>query len=332
MGRRLLLVALLLTAGAVLAALVWWPRQTGNGEGTLTLYGNVDIRDVRLGFRVGGRLETMIVEEGDRVVPGDLLARLDAEPYRLEMGAVEAQAEAVAANFAKLSAGSRPQEVQQARAEVRATEAAADDAALELERQRSMLTRGATTERALDAAAARARETAARLEAAREVLALAEEGFRSEDIRAAEAELARARAEVAQARTRIVDTELHTPSAGTILSRIREPGAVLAPGEPVYSLSLDRPVWIRAYVDEPDLGRVRPGMRAWIQTDSRDEPYPGHVGFISPQAEFTPKNVATERLRTDLVYRLRVVVEEPDSGLRQGMPVTVVLHPAEPEP
>lgn len=332
MGKRLLVIALLLTAGVALAALVWWPRQSGDGEGVLTLYGNVDIREVRLGFRVGGRLESVTREEGDRVAPGDVLARLDAEPYRQALAAAEAQAEAAAANLAKQRAGSRPQEIQQARAEVRAAEAAAGDAAVELERQRSLLARGATTERTLDAAAARARETAARLEAAREALALAEEGFRSEDIRAAEAELARARAEAAQARTRLGDTELAAPSAGTILSRIREPGAVLAPGEPVYSLSLDRPVWIRAYVDEPDLGRVRPGMRALVATDSRDEPYRGHVGFISPQAEFTPKNVATERLRTDLVYRLRVVVEEPDEGLRQGMPVTVVLHPAEPEP
>jgi HlyD family secretion protein len=111
-----------------------------------------------------------------------------------------------------------------------------------------------------------------------------------------------------------------------LLTRIAEPGAIVAAGQTVATLSLNDPIWVRAYVPEPDLGKIWPGMPAEILTDSRpDRPYKGHVGFISPEAEFTPKNVETPRLRTDLVFRLRVVADNPDEGLRQGMPVTVTL-------
>jgi HlyD family secretion protein len=109
-----------------------------------------------------------------------------------------------------------------------------------------------------------------------------------------------------------------------VLSRVREPGAIVAPGETAYTLSLDRPVWVRAYVQEPELGLIRPGQDVQVLTDTRPErPYHGQIGFISPVAEFTPKSVETPELRTDLVYRLRVVIEDADPGLRQGMPVTV---------
>ena len=112
-----------------------------------------------------------------------------------------------------------------------------------------------------------------------------------------------------------------------ILTRIQEPGAIVAEGAPVYTLSLTAPVWVRTYVAEPDLGRIHPGMPAAVTTDSApDKVYAGQIGFISPVAEFTPKTVETTSLRTDLVYRLRVIVDNPDNGLRQGMPVTVTLR------
>lgn len=322
----------LMVAGLALAVLVaagvWWLWREPDRDGALALYGNVEIRDVRLGFRVPGRLAELTVHEGDPVAADQLLARLDDEPYRQALQAAQARVDAARARLELLRTGSRPQEVQRARAAVREAQAAAADARIELERQRSLQERGATSQQALDAAAARAEQAQARLDAARETLELAREGFRAEEIQAAEAELALARADAEQARTRVEDTRLTAPVAGTVLTRVHEPGAVVAQGEPVYTLSLDQPVWVRAYVDEPDLGRVRPGMTAWVYSDSRQTPYRGQVGFISPQAEFTPKQVQTERLRTDLVYRLRVVVTEADQGLRQGMPVTVVLDQA----
>ncbi len=119
----------------------------------------------------------------------------------------------------------------------------------------------------------------------------------------------------------------YAPTDGIILTRVREPGTVVRDADPVYTLSVSSPVWIRAFVDETHLGEVEFGMEAIITTDNpRGRSYSGKIGFISPVAEFTPKTVETTQLRTDLVYRLRIYVDHPDAGLRQGMPVTVTLH------
>jgi HlyD family secretion protein len=177
-----------------------------------------------------------------------------------------------------------------------------------------------------DNAAASHEEAEARLKSARENLALLEAGFRVEDIAQAKADLAQAEAALATANLQVKDTVLTAPSDGVILTRAQEAGAILQVGSAVFTLSLVDPVWVRAYVHEPDLGRIHPGMKVEIRTDSRpDKPYTGQIGFISPRAEFTPKTVETTELRTALVYRLRIVVANPDEGLRQGMPVTVTL-------
>jgi HlyD family secretion protein len=169
-------------------------------------------------------------------------------------------------------------------------------------------------------------ETEARLKVAEETLRLVEAGPRYEDIDAARAQLAAEQAAVIQAERRLADSDLIAPGPGIILTRAREAGAIVAAGETVFTLTLPSPVWVRTYVSEPDLGRIRPNMPAEVRTDSApDRPYQGRIGFISPTAEFTPKTVETRELRTDLVYRLRVVVDNPDGGLRQGMPVTVIL-------
>ena len=189
------------------------------------------------------------------------------------------------------------------------------------------------SQQAFDNSLARRDAAQARLENAREALALAEEGFRKEDIAAGRAQFAEAEARLESARIRLADTAILAPSDGVLLTRVVEPGTILAAGQTVATLSLNDPVWVRAYVPEPDLGKIWPGMPAEILTDSRpDRPYQGHVGFISPEAEFTPKNVETPRLRTDLVFRVRVVADNPDEGLRQGMPVTVKLDIRNPPP
>jgi HlyD family secretion protein len=198
-----------------------------------------------------------------------------------------------------------------------------DNAERELARQNRLLESGASSEKLVDAAQSRRDATAARLASAREALALAEEGFRDEDIAAAQSELAAVIAERGLSATRLADTKLAAPSRGTLIARIREPGSMLSAGMPVYSLSLRDPVYVRAYIDEPHLGRIAPGMHVEIATDSSTGTYDGEIGFISPRAEFTPRSVETTALRTDLVYRLRIVVPESDEGLRQGMPVTV---------
>ena len=316
-------IALAVTAIVVAGlSLFWLMRDRGNHDG-LRLYGNVDIREVELAFRQPGRMASMVFDEGDAVSAGTVMARLDATPYHQKMAAAEAELRAAQARLAKLRSGNRPQEIAQAQERVRQAQAAARETERNFRRQNSLLDSGASSQRIVDAARAARDQATADLAAAKAALSLARDGFRSEDVTVGEAQLAAAEAALAQAHTALADTELVAPSDGTVLARVREPGSMVANSTPVYTLSLRDPVYVRAYVSEPDLGRIAPGASVRVRTDSSDKAYHAQIGFISPRAEFTPKTVETTELRTDLVYRLRVVVTDADEGLRQGMPVTV---------
>lgn len=323
--RALIALPVLIVAVGIIVWLRVGANQGGDG---LELFGNVDIREVELAFRVPGRLDSMEFDEGDHVEAGQTVARLDPEPYREALAVAEARVAQAEANTAKLEAGSRPEEVRRAEAQVDEAQASFANAEADLKRQSGLVETGASSEKIREAALARRNELAAKLASAREALALAKEGFRAEDIAAAKAGLAAAVAQREQAKTQLEDTELAAPSSGTLISRIREPGSMVSQGMPVYSLSLRNPLYVRAYVSEPDLGRIAPGTRVTVHTDSSDKVYEGQIGFISPRAEFTPKTVQTTDLRTDLVYRLRIVVDNADEGLRQGMPVTVRIATA----
>lgn len=291
---------------------------------TLTLYGNVDIRQVELGFRVAGRLAKLNFEEGQAVNAGMELAELDARPYEDEVRSAEAQVAAQEATLTKMINGPRPAELDQARAAVVDATAAAKNARLSFQRAEQLLPQDAITPQAHDDAQANFDRATARLAQARESLRLLEEGSRKEDIAAARAARDGARARLASARTALDDTRLVAPADGIVLSRVREGGAIVSPADVVYVLSLTRPVWVRAYVPEPHLGRVRSGLEVAVTSDTAPrQKLSGRIGFVSPTAEFTPKSVETPELRTDLVYRLRILVDDPDGSLLQGMPVTV---------
>lgn len=316
-----------LAIAAIVAIAAYLVREQSSGTETagLVLYGNVDIREVQLGFRVGGRLQTMLAEEGDRIEAGTELAALDDKPMRQALAVASAQVQAAQARLDRVTTGSRPQEIQQAQDNVSAAEAALENAESEYRRQAGLIAKNLSSQQALDSTETRRDQASARLSSAREALALAVEGFRREDIAEAQAELATARARQEQANTRLADTRLYSPSAGIIMTRAREPGAMVTMGATVYTLSLSEAVYVRAYVDEPSLVRVQPGTKVQVQTDGNENGFAGQVGFISPRAEFTPKTVETPQLRTELVYRLRIVVKDPEGLLRQGIPVTVRL-------
>lgn len=323
--KRLVIVVLV----AALAFGAWWftrAKNARNGDGSLRFYGNVDIREVALGFRVAGRLATVGRDEGDAVKPGEELARLDQVPYQVELDDAKGRVSSARARLELLKNGMRPEEIAQARAVLSERQVTFANAERLFTRQEELYRNKTISVQERDDAEARFREAEARLKSAQEQLRLLEAGFRKEEIEQAQAELARAEAAVATAQVRLEDTVLKAPSDGVVLTRAQEPGAILPMGATVLTVSLTRPVWVRAYINEPDLGRVKPGAKVRVYTDSRREPYKGQVGFISPRAEFTPKNVETAELRTSLVYRVRVVVEDPDAELRQGMPVTVILE------
>jgi HlyD family secretion protein len=189
------------------------------------------------------------------------------------------------------------------------------------------LPRGAVSKSDFDTAESRKNQAEANLASSKETYSLLMAGYREEDINVARASVKAAEANLMQAQTNLSDTKLFSPSDGVILTRVVEPGAMVTAGQTVSTLSLTKIVWVRAYVNEKDRGRIYPGMPAEIFTDTEpNKAYIGHIGFISPEAEFTPKSVETPELRTSLVYRLRVIADDPDHGLGQGMPVTVKLR------
>jgi HlyD family secretion protein len=326
--RRIWPRILLLVLVAAAAAGVWYYqfRQPPRDESRLVVEGNIDVRQVMLSFKVDGRIETLAVDEGDTVEAGQVLATLDKRYFDDELRLARAQRDAQQAGLARLEHGSRPEEIAQAAAQVAEQQAVVENAKRMYDREKALVDRGAVSRTEFDNTKASLDEAEARRKATQEALRLAEIGPRQEDIDASRAQLAAQEATLSQAERRLADADLVAPGAGTILTRAQERGAIVSPGEPIFTLTLTSPVWVRTYVNERDLGRIRPGMTAQVTTDSTPEkPYRGHIGFISPTAEFTPKTVETRELRTDLVYRLRVIVDNDDGMLRQGMPVTVTL-------
>jgi HlyD family secretion protein len=323
--RRVLIPLVIIALGAV-GGTYYYRQQAADNNSELRLYGNVDLREAELAFMVQGRLAQLLVEEGDTVQQGQLLAELDTERFAQNLARLKAETEAQRQMLAELVEGSRPQEIKRAAAEVAAAEAGAEDARNTFKRVTDLVKKQLATEQQADDAHAAWHSAEAQLNAAKETLALLQEGSRRETIAAARARLEAAQAAQALAAKDLADTRLYAPTAGVIRTRILEPGEIASPQKPVYTLAQTRPVWVRAYVTGAQLGRIHPGQAVMVHTSS----YPGHayagtVGYISPSAEFTPKAVQTEEVRASLVYQVRITVPEPRDQLRLGMPVTVVV-------
>lgn len=317
-------VVLVLIAGVG----VWWllrPR----GDSPIVLHGNVDIRQVSLAFKVGERIAEMRVEEGDHVTRGQVLATLESTSLDLRLAQAQAQVAVQNEVLRRLQAGNRPQEIAQADANMRAAQADARVARQTLERLRAISqgTGGrAVSREELDQASANAKAADAKVDAVRKAHELSVAGAREEDIAQARAQRDAAQAESALAKQALEDAQLKAPIDAIVRSRMLEPGDMASPQRPVYALAVIHPKWVRAYVSEANLSRIKPGQSARVTTDSApDRPIDGRVGYIASVAEFTPKNVETEDLRTSLVYEVRVNVDDPDDRLRLGMPATVVL-------
>lgn len=322
--KKVLIIVVLLAIAGVVGTTVY--KRAHRTSGPLVLYGNVDIREVNLGFRAGGKLQKLFFDEGDHVKAGQVLAQLDEEPYRNKVASAKAQVEAARARLELRQAGNRPQEIAQARALVHEREVTMQNAERFSKRMEELVATKGVAAQDRDNAQAAYEEAVARLGSARENLALLEVGFRKEEVAQAKADLSQAEAALAGAELDLKDTTLTAPADGVILTRAQEAGAILAAGTTVFTLSLENPVWVRAYVNERDMGHIHPGTQVRLSSDTEpNKSYEGQVGFISPRAEFTPKTVETPELRTTLVYRLRIVVSNADQALRQGMPVTIRL-------
>ena len=319
------MIALVLIAGAA----AWWLTHREQALQELTLYGNVDLREVNLAFNNAERIAAVLVQEGERVKKGQLLAQLDTSRLTPQVEQAEAQAAAQQAVLDKLRRGNRPEEIAQARANVAVAQAEASVTKQKYQRMLSLSQSSdgrALSSQDLDDAKYAADQADARLAVSQSALALQLAGARKEDIAQAEAQLHATQAQAALLRQQLADSQLMAPMTAVIRSRLVEPGDMSSPQKPAFTLAITDPKWVRAYISEPDLGLVKSGMAATVTVDAFvGRRFQGSIGFISPVAEFTPRNVQTEELRTSLVYEIRVFVMDPNDDLRLGMPATVHL-------
>ena len=331
------LLVVLVSAGIVAR---YWLMHRRAPDDTITLYGNVDIRQVQLAFNDSERIEKLLVDEGSAVHAGQLVAQLVQQRFVDAVGQSQSTVAAQQQLVARLLAGSRPEEIAQARADVaaaradvEAAQANVSNAELLFHRQRTLAQQQYVSLQIRDDAERTYLANQASLAAKQQALAAKEQGLRlavigprKEDIAAAQATVRASQSALALAQKQLADTQLYAPAEGVIQNRILETGDMATPQTPVFTVALDNPLWVRAYLPEPEMGKVALGMRAWIVSDSfPGQRFPGWIGYISPVSEFTPKNVETTQLRSQLVYRVRVYACNPDHRLRLGMPATVVI-------
>ncbi|MGD0639274.1 MAG: efflux RND transporter periplasmic adaptor subunit [Roseiarcus sp.] len=325
MSKRALIIPAVLALLALGGGSWFYLHRDGVGSADqLTLYGDVDIREVQPAFNDSGPIATISVQEGAHVKCGDLLATLDDTRYAAALAQAKGQMENLKQTLDKLVTGSRPEEIAQAKATMDALQTTYMNDEATYKRYADLAATSAGTIQQRDDAKAAFESVRQQYEAARQAYLLAVEGPRAEDIAAARAAYQAAQAATALAQRQFDDTRLYAQSDGVVEDRILEPGDMASPATPVLTVALPNPLWVRAYAPENDLGRIRLGMKASVTADSYPgRAYDGWIGYISPTAEFTPKTVETPELRTALVYQLRVYVCDAHGELRLGMPATV---------
>lgn len=300
--------------------------------------GYVEATDVRVAPQVGGRLIEVAVAEGDRVAKGALLARLDTADVEIALRRAEADRDQAVAALRLLQAGARAEDVRQARAQadsahadVRAAQSELEAAAADLARFDALLQSNAGSRKQRDDAATRrdiaaAHETAARhrARAATEGVARLRAGARAEEVAGARARVASADAQIAALQKNVADAVLTSPVAGIVTAKLADAGEMLAPRSPVAAITDLDHAWANVYVDEPVVPRLRLGQPVTLVTDAGQR-LQGTITFISPKAEFTPRNVQTADERSKLVYRIKVSVDNREGVLKPGMPVEAEL-------
>ena len=318
-----ILVAVVVSGGLAVAAWLFSHRSSADIN-MLTLYGNVDIRQVQLSFNGSERIAQLSAKEGDAVKKGQLLATLDTVRLTGNVDLQQAQFASQQQIVSRLEAGSRPEEIFKAQADLEAARIDAENAERSYQRIQTLVEQNFVAKQQADDARAGADAAKARLRSLQEVLKLVQIGPRKEDIAAAKALLNADRAALDVTRKALADASLYAPDDGIIQGRILEPGDMASPQRPVYTLALTDPIWVRVYVQETALGKLKPGMGAQVSTDSfPGKHYRAWVGYISPTAEFTPKSVETTEVRSSLVYQVRIFVCNSQNELRLGMPATV---------
>jgi HlyD family secretion protein len=323
MKRRRKLILLPVAALLVIGAIVLYRTYGVSAEepGIIRVSGNIEATDARASFQVAGRVAERLVSEGQVVARGELLARLDTSELVQQVAIRKAQVQAARATLDELEAGSREEEVAVARATFERAQAEMTQQQRDYQRQKELYEQNAVPEQQYERAQTAYEVAQARVREAREQLRLVEKGPRQEKIEQARAALEQAKQTLEMDRIRLGYGPLYSPLAGIVLSEHIEAGEYVVPGTPIVTLVDLDDIWLRAYVEESDLGRVKLGQEVEVTTDSYPgKVYPGRVSFLASEAEFTPKSVQTREQRVKLVYRIKIDVANPDRELKPGMP------------
>lgn len=330
--KKIIIAGIVVMVVIVAITAYWVMNKDEDSVNELTLYGNVDIRQVSLAFEGSGRIKALNVQEGDRVQEGQVLAVLDTQA--LDIQSKQAQAQLVVQQQAvdEQDAGTRPEEIAQAKAQVVSVQAQLDKATKDLQRYQALFnsTGGkAISKQEIDGAQSNVNTAIASVKERQANLVLLEKGARKEDRTAAKAQVDVTKANLDLMQYKIAQSQLRSPVNAVVRARLQEVGDMTTAQKTVYTLALTNPKWVRVYANEADLSEIKIGSTAQVIRDSKpSQPIQGTIGYISSVAEFTPKTVQTEDIRTTLVYEVRVYVQDPNDQLKMGQPVTVKMAKA----
>ena len=294
-------------------------------ENNLTFYGNIDTRTVNVGFRFLGKIENITKDEGEIVKKDEVLVKLDTASLEKSLEELNEKIFASKLELSKLQTGYRQEEILEAKAAMEEAIENLNKTKDTYNRQTNLFKTKSTSEENFTISQLNYKQALATLDKAKALYELRKNGYRDEDIKIQESNLKSLEIQAEKLKIDLNDSVIKAPVDGVILTRFKEIGAITNAGESILEIAKTDEFWVRAYIDEKNLGNIKPGLKMSIQTDSRSENYEGVIGFISPVAEFTPKNIETQELRADLVYNFRVIVKNPDDKIRQGMPVTLKI-------
>jgi HlyD family secretion protein len=301
----------------------------GDEDGRILASGHVEATEVLLSTKVGGTLEHLAVDEGTNVQAGQEIARIDTIDTVLSLESAKAERALAQAELNLRLAGTRKEDILEAKAQLVKAEADLSGAKRDLERMEGLLATGSGTTKTRDDARTRHDVAAASVEAAGERVRRMEAGFRKEEIAAARARRQAADAGIARLEQQLGDAVIVSPVAGVVTQKISEQGELMAPGTGIVVVTDLASAWLNAYIPEPELGRIRMGQEAEVVTDD-GQARKGRISFIASQAEFTPKNVQTRDERVKLVFRIKVALDNADGLYKPGMPAEARLEPASP--
>ncbi len=319
MKRWTILLLILILAGGLSYHL--FLKREGQGDLFLKVSGNIEATEVDVGFKLSGRIVQLLVQEGDWVEQGRVIARLDDEDLRHRVELARATLKSSQARLEKLLAGSRPEEIREAEANLQQAQFDFENKRIQYERVKTLYEGKVIPRETLDNAETRYKIAKAALEGATEFYKKVKEGPRKEDIEEARAQVEQARISLRLSETQLGYASLHAPISGIVLVKSGEVGEVVNPGTSILTLADLSNVWLRAYVPETELSRVKWGQEVIVTTDLYPQKeYKGRISFISSKSEFTPKQIQTEKERVTLVYRIKVDISNPMKELKPGMP------------